>query len=53
MGNERATHIPSAAKVDLKLEVVVLPISDVDRAKRFYGGLGWRPEVSLRPWRGR
>jgi catechol 2,3-dioxygenase-like lactoylglutathione lyase family enzyme len=27
---------------DLKLEVVVLPVSDVDRAKRFYESLGWR-----------
>ena len=27
---------------DMKLEIVVLPVSDVDRAKRFYGGLGWR-----------
>jgi catechol 2,3-dioxygenase-like lactoylglutathione lyase family enzyme len=27
---------------ELKLEVVVLPVSDVDRAKRFYEGLGWR-----------
>ena len=28
--------------LDLKLEVVVIPVSDVDRAKRFYTGLGWR-----------
>ena len=26
----------------MKLEVVVIPVSDVDRAKEFYGGLGWR-----------
>jgi catechol 2,3-dioxygenase-like lactoylglutathione lyase family enzyme len=31
-----------AAKVDMKLEIVVVPVSDVDRAKEFYGGLGWR-----------
>jgi len=31
-----------ARGVDVKLEVVVIPVSDVDRAKRFYGGLGWR-----------
>ena len=31
-----------ARKVDMKLEVVVIPVSDVERAKRFYGGLGWR-----------
>ncbi|MGC1383753.1 MAG: VOC family protein, partial [Candidatus Acidiferrales bacterium] len=32
----------SDAKVDMKLEVVVIPVSDVQRAKRFYTGLGWR-----------
>jgi catechol 2,3-dioxygenase-like lactoylglutathione lyase family enzyme len=39
--NEFATQ-PAAATVDLKLEVVVLPVSDVERSKRFYEGLGWR-----------
>ena len=29
----------------MKLEVVVLPVSDVDRAKRFYGDLGWRLDI--------
>ena len=28
--------------MDTKLEVVVIPVSDVDRAKRFYENLGWR-----------
>jgi len=28
--------------VDEKLEVIVIPVSDVDRAKEFYGNLGWR-----------
>ena len=32
----------SAARVDMKLEIVVIPVSDVDRAKEFYGRLGWR-----------
>jgi len=32
----------SVARVDMKLEVVVIPVSDVDRAKEFYGRLGWR-----------
>jgi catechol 2,3-dioxygenase-like lactoylglutathione lyase family enzyme len=32
---------------DLKLEVVVVPVSDVDRAKRFYGGLGWRLDADF------
>ena len=33
--------------IDLKLEVVVLPVSDVDRAKRFYEGLGWRLDADF------
>src|SRR6476660_5637895 len=40
--NEQATQSLTPATVDLKLEVVVVPVSDVDRAKRFYEGLGWR-----------
>jgi len=45
--NEHAAPIPSAATVDLKLEVVVIPVSDVDRAKRFYGSLGWRLDADF------
>jgi catechol 2,3-dioxygenase-like lactoylglutathione lyase family enzyme len=33
--------------IDLKLEVVVIPVSDVDRAKRFYGSLGWRLDADF------
>lgn len=29
-------------RVDMKLEPVVIPVSDVDRAKHFYAGPGWR-----------
>jgi catechol 2,3-dioxygenase-like lactoylglutathione lyase family enzyme len=36
------------ASVALKLEVVVIPVSDVDRAKRFYGNLGWRLDADFR-----
>src|SRR5229473_4827895 len=32
----------SVAKVDMKFEIVVIPVSDVDRAKEFYARLGWR-----------
>jgi len=32
---------------EFKLEVVVVPVSDVDRAKRFYEGLGWRLDADL------
>jgi len=38
----------SAAKDDLKLEVVVIPVSDADRAKEFYGKLGWRLDADFR-----
>src|SRR5215831_12039116 len=37
-----------AAKIDMKLEVVVIPVSDVDRSKTFYGGLGWRLDADFR-----
>jgi catechol 2,3-dioxygenase-like lactoylglutathione lyase family enzyme len=36
----------------MKLEVVTLPVSDVDRAKRFYEGLGWRLDADLTPAEG-
>jgi catechol 2,3-dioxygenase-like lactoylglutathione lyase family enzyme len=39
-----STQVP---KIDLKLEAVVIPVSDVDRAKRFYGGLGWRLDADF------
>src|SRR5215472_13701315 len=39
---------PSGARTaDLKLEVVVIPVSDVDRAKRFYDSLGWRLDADF------
>jgi catechol 2,3-dioxygenase-like lactoylglutathione lyase family enzyme len=34
-------------RVDMKLEVVVIPVSDVDRAKEFYGRLGWRLDADF------
>ena len=47
MSSEQATQVPIAATVDLKLEVVVIPVSDVDRAKRFYQNLGWRLDADF------
>jgi len=47
MSNEPATRIPTAGMVDMKLEVVVIPVSDVDRAKRFYGDLSWRLDADF------
>jgi catechol 2,3-dioxygenase-like lactoylglutathione lyase family enzyme len=45
--NEAKTAIESARTVDMKLEVVVIPVSDVDRAKQFYVGLGWKLDVDI------
>jgi catechol 2,3-dioxygenase-like lactoylglutathione lyase family enzyme len=47
MSSERATRTPPAGMVDTKLEVVVVPVSDVERAKRFYGNLGWRLDADF------
>jgi catechol 2,3-dioxygenase-like lactoylglutathione lyase family enzyme len=44
----QAEVTPAAATVDLKLEVVVLPVADVERSKRFYEGLGWRVDGDFR-----
>ncbi|MFL5200200.1 MAG: VOC family protein [Microvirga sp.] len=44
---ETAIEPPRARTVDMKLEVVVIPVSDVDRAKRFYGDLGWRLDADF------
>jgi catechol 2,3-dioxygenase-like lactoylglutathione lyase family enzyme len=33
--------------MDFRLEVVTLPVSDVDRAKAFYAGLGWREDADI------
>src|SRR5262249_42620041 len=35
------------AMVDMKLEIVVIPVADVDRAKAFYAGLGWRLDADF------
>ena len=37
----------SAVKVDMKFEIVVIPVSDVDRAKEFYARLGWRLDADF------
>src|SRR4051794_2426556 len=42
-----ATSDASGARVDMKLESVVIPVSDVDRAKDFYEKLGWRVDADL------
>src|SRR6185295_12442518 len=51
--SRRSSHKSTSAKeammsqVEMKLEVVVIPVSDVDRAKRFYEGLGWRLDADF------
>src|SRR3954466_906269 len=42
-----STEAPEMGTVDMKLEVVTLPVSDVDRAKAFYESLGWRFDIDL------
>jgi catechol 2,3-dioxygenase-like lactoylglutathione lyase family enzyme len=37
----------SVAPVDMKFEIVVIPVSDVDRAKEFYANLGWRLDADF------
>ena len=39
--------VPSVGTVDMRLEVVVIPVSDVDRAKSFYSNLGWRLDADF------
>ena len=34
-------------RIDLRLEVVILPVSDADRAKQFYASLGWREDADF------
>ena len=46
-GSNDASGIADTGNVDMKLEVVVIPVSDVDRAKEFYGSLGWRLDADV------
>jgi catechol 2,3-dioxygenase-like lactoylglutathione lyase family enzyme len=41
------SNTPSIAEHDLKLEVVVIPVSDIDRSKHFYESLGWRLDADF------
>ena len=47
MPGEPAGQIPTGVSVDTKLEAVIVPVADVDRAKRFYGSLGWRLDADF------
>jgi catechol 2,3-dioxygenase-like lactoylglutathione lyase family enzyme len=45
--SQDAATDPHVGKVDLKLEVITIPVSGVDRAKEFYGSLGWRLDAEF------
>jgi catechol 2,3-dioxygenase-like lactoylglutathione lyase family enzyme len=47
VSTEATSGTQTALGVDMKLEVVTLPVSDVDRAKSFYESLGWRLDIDL------
>jgi catechol 2,3-dioxygenase-like lactoylglutathione lyase family enzyme len=47
IGSATSTGTAELSTIDMKLEVVQLPVSDVDRAKRFYQSLGWRFDIDL------
>ncbi len=47
VSSESAVGTPPVKQGEFKLEVVVVPVSDVDRAKEFYAGLGWRLDADV------
>jgi len=47
VSNEMTSPTQTPLGVDMNLEVVTLPVSDVDRAKNFYENLGWRLDIDL------
>ena len=47
VNSETVVESPRARTVDMKFEIVVIPVSDVDRAKEFYGSLGWRLDADF------
>jgi catechol 2,3-dioxygenase-like lactoylglutathione lyase family enzyme len=52
--NNEPSNASSSTRVDMRLEVVIIPVSDVDRAKQFYSKLGWRldADFTAEDWRG-
>jgi catechol 2,3-dioxygenase-like lactoylglutathione lyase family enzyme len=47
LSNHAATEASKAAAVSMRLEAVVVPVTDVDRANRFYQQLGWRVDADV------
>jgi predicted enzyme related to lactoylglutathione lyase len=48
VGNQVVTEVPRRAAIDLKLEVIAIPVADVDRAKAFYEKLGWSLDADFK-----
>jgi catechol 2,3-dioxygenase-like lactoylglutathione lyase family enzyme len=46
-GTAGLTEMAAVSTIDMGLEVVTIPVSDVDRAKSFYQRLGWRLDIDL------
>ena len=44
--SKTATPDPRVGQIAMKLEVITIPVSDIDRATKFYGRLGWRQDVT-------
>src|SRR5690348_11563354 len=42
----------ASKSADMKFEIVVIPVSDIDRAKEFYGRLGWRFDAEFEDGKG-
>jgi catechol 2,3-dioxygenase-like lactoylglutathione lyase family enzyme len=49
LSGDAATDSSGAAGVPMAFEVTTLPVADVDRAKAFYQGLGWRLDIDFKP----
>jgi catechol 2,3-dioxygenase-like lactoylglutathione lyase family enzyme len=47
MSSNEAERLSSTGPSEMRLEVLMVPVSDVDRAKAFYGGLGWRLDADV------
>src|SRR5918992_4643128 len=47
VGSATSTEAAELSTIDMGLEVVTVPVSDVDRAKRFYESLGWRLDADF------
>lgn len=45
---ESGVETSNASAFDMKIEIVIIPVTDVDRAKRFYRGLGWRLDLDFK-----